>query len=532
MKGGAILSAVASAFAAYGSYKTMSGMMKESSAATEEDMIAARRQQRNGALISGAASLGGAIGLAAAQQWPAAIMMGVSSLTSLYQAFDAWGRESLSLAEKLELNAKQIDKIRNESLESKSEIKSLQDIIKKTNELEKAQYNSAEAYQELIDYRNQIADQFPDLVSGFDAEGNALINTTAAYQQANAEIITYQDNLVKTKQLEQERLLTTATTFSKLLQNQNFGSFTQLVDDQLYTTAFKNVTINGQEYTDDELKQIIQLNIDASQDDLDEEGLSIILDKYRDILEKLQKGLSEEPSTATLEESLTDTSLIEWLNLQQMQYTEVVTISNLGDRKPQEISSSVKEQSLTEWYQHVFQTFPAQVDKIINGFDPTTLKEVVKISKDIPLLYAYNDIIDNEGNFVSSTSPAWWNFINRWQQLLDMEKLIPKETILETNRLGLQSDYFTSFNGKPEEALFLYNHPELFDVYTNLFDKNKLQAYIWESFSNTQSQTSSLPISDDTYNQYSTSNYLTKSQQASNISIAPTYDDDDYNYYY
>ena len=50
--------------------------------------------------------------------------------------------------------------------------------------------------------------------------------------------------------------------------------------------------------------------------------------------------------------------------------------------------------------------------------------------------------------------------------------------------------------------------------------------------SNTQSQTSSLPISDDTYNQYSTSNYLTKSQQASNISIAPTYDDDDYNYYY
>ena len=42
-------------------------------------------------------------------------------------------------------------------------------------------YQDNEAYQEWIDYQNQLVDQYPQLLAMYDAEGNAVINTSDAY---------------------------------------------------------------------------------------------------------------------------------------------------------------------------------------------------------------------------------------------------------------------------------------------------------------------------------------------------------------
>lgn len=84
-----------------------------------------------------------------------------------------------------ELNTKatleRIEKLKQESLVQKNEVKQLSSTINKLEELEEAKYSSNEAYQEWLDYKQQIADSYPELIKSYTAEGEAVIDLGDAY---------------------------------------------------------------------------------------------------------------------------------------------------------------------------------------------------------------------------------------------------------------------------------------------------------------------------------------------------------------
>ena len=63
------------------------------------------------------------------------------------------------------------------------EARNLKQTIDNLNKLKKAHLDSAEAEQEFIDAQNSAAEQFPQLVTGFDEWGNAVIDLEAAENQ-------------------------------------------------------------------------------------------------------------------------------------------------------------------------------------------------------------------------------------------------------------------------------------------------------------------------------------------------------------
>ena len=69
----------------------------------------------------------------------------------------------------------------NTYLQKKNDYTSYQDEINKLKELKKARYDSKEANEEYIESSNRIAEQHPELVTSFDAEGNAVLDLAASY---------------------------------------------------------------------------------------------------------------------------------------------------------------------------------------------------------------------------------------------------------------------------------------------------------------------------------------------------------------
>lgn len=83
-------------------------------------------------------------------------------------------------SEKIERLTKEAEELKNIRLEVKDTEKNLTSGINKVRELEEARYESAEAAEEYQTAVDQLADAFPELISGFDGANNIIIDITNA----------------------------------------------------------------------------------------------------------------------------------------------------------------------------------------------------------------------------------------------------------------------------------------------------------------------------------------------------------------
>lgn len=125
--------------------------------------------------LSGGISTIAGIGLGIVGQWQYAIPMLLSGIPSLIDGI------IYTTEEKLENATKKAEELNNEALKKKSEYKDLKNQTTELKRLEEARYDSAEAMQEYLDYSNQMADTYPELIGYIDAEGNSIIDLANSY---------------------------------------------------------------------------------------------------------------------------------------------------------------------------------------------------------------------------------------------------------------------------------------------------------------------------------------------------------------
>ena len=101
-----------------------------------------------------------------------AVLVLVNAISTLYETSE----------EKLERLKKEAEDSKNTYIIKKDDLKNFDNAIKKYEELEKKQYDGAEAKEAFLKSSNDIAEQFPELISGYDAEGNAIVDLTNKYE--------------------------------------------------------------------------------------------------------------------------------------------------------------------------------------------------------------------------------------------------------------------------------------------------------------------------------------------------------------
>ena len=139
----------------------------------------------------------------------------VAAISSLIQLIPTLSNQIADAEERTKKAREKAEKSNLKRAETAQEVSTLQSGIEKLKDLKKAQYDSAEAQKEYISANNSLAESFPELISGFDEAGNAIIDVTeaelalAAARQRGAKEATEaaQDELETAKEeLNTERL--------------------------------------------------------------------------------------------------------------------------------------------------------------------------------------------------------------------------------------------------------------------------------------------------------------------------------------
>ena len=167
---------------AIGSALSLAGAGLSTWALTMKDSEASTRGmiQSIGGLTSGIGSLVTSIAMIPG---PAGIVLGIiSAITSAMPGLIA-GINDLQHAQELQISAarKAAEEANQEATLAKSEAKNLENVIEKLEKLSEAKNESNEAYQEWLDYVNQVANDYPQLISAYDAENNAVLDMAEAY---------------------------------------------------------------------------------------------------------------------------------------------------------------------------------------------------------------------------------------------------------------------------------------------------------------------------------------------------------------
>jgi len=202
--------------------------------------------------------------------------------------------------EKLERLNKEAEELSNTAKQVKADEKTLQTGIDKVNELKEKRYESAEAAEEYQKAVDDLADSFPQLISGFDSSGNIIIETANAEEMlAAARQKTLQatyDAAVGEQKANQQKMLTTANEIKNL--NNRSGEITDnsfSFDDTANSTRLADRAYGmlrnamGGFLNFDEVGQYLEgiLNQDTSADYLrdivERSGAKIDLDQIKDI---------------------------------------------------------------------------------------------------------------------------------------------------------------------------------------------------------------------------------------------------------
>lgn len=100
--------------------------------------------------------------------------------TGLAEAFDIF---QVNAQEAIANLKTEVENTNNERIKSKNDFQTLTNYQKKWEALSKVQYQSAENQQEFINLQNEIAANYPELISYMDKEGNYVVDLTNAYQR-------------------------------------------------------------------------------------------------------------------------------------------------------------------------------------------------------------------------------------------------------------------------------------------------------------------------------------------------------------
>ena len=207
---------------------------------------------RGGAqLLAGGAQIGGAVASAIAGNWPAAISMALQSVPTLIAAIDDLRNKEDKYIAAL---GEKIKKQEQEVLVAKNEAKTLAQSVQKLEQLRDAQYTSNEAYEEYIEYQNTLADQYPQIVAAYDAQGNAILDYAATYTTLSEAIQTAIDKEVILAQIridrENAKIAKTKTIIDDLT-----GAITiNAYDDSITTHSGKHLDA-GASYTGNVLQR-------------------------------------------------------------------------------------------------------------------------------------------------------------------------------------------------------------------------------------------------------------------------------------
>lgn len=98
-----------------------------------------------------------------------------SLISGLVQVFDAI---HYTIEEKIADLEEELTDLNNDALLKKNKYKTLESSIEKYNRLSEAQYDSAEAAQEYQEAASSLAEEYPELIKSYDAQGNAIIDAS------------------------------------------------------------------------------------------------------------------------------------------------------------------------------------------------------------------------------------------------------------------------------------------------------------------------------------------------------------------
>lgn len=122
--------------------------------------------------LSGAGNLASGIAQIASGSY---ITGAFSLISGMAQVFDA---VNYTIEEKIADLEKELTDLNNDALLKKNAYKSLNSSIEKYKKLEEAQYDSADAAQEFQEAASSLAEEYPELIKSYDAQGNAIINAS------------------------------------------------------------------------------------------------------------------------------------------------------------------------------------------------------------------------------------------------------------------------------------------------------------------------------------------------------------------
>lgn len=122
--------------------------------------------------LSGAGNLASGVAQIASGSY---ITGAFSLISGMAQVFDA---VNYTIEEKIADLEKELTDLNNDALLKKNAYKSLNSSIEKYKKLEEAQYDSADAAQEFQEAANSLAEEYPELIKSYDAQGNAIIDAS------------------------------------------------------------------------------------------------------------------------------------------------------------------------------------------------------------------------------------------------------------------------------------------------------------------------------------------------------------------
>lgn len=122
--------------------------------------------------LSGTGNLASGIAQMATGQY---ITGAFSLISGAAQIFDAF---NYTIEEKIADLEKELTDLNNDALLKKNKYKTFETSLEKYEKLKDAQYDSAEAAQEAQEAANSLAEEYPELIKSYDAQGNAIIDAS------------------------------------------------------------------------------------------------------------------------------------------------------------------------------------------------------------------------------------------------------------------------------------------------------------------------------------------------------------------
>ena len=184
-----------------------------------------------GGLLQTGLGIAGAIG-GGPLAWAKAAPMILGGVTQIINGIDLAYENAEERAERLSKTAEELG---NKAKEEKANYNILDRSVNKLRELENARYDSAEAAEEYQTAVDELADKYPQLITGLDEAGNATIEATNLdYELEKARKAAAEATLAAAeaeRQAAQDKLTTAIETKESNIEEQDFSALGSPIED-------------------------------------------------------------------------------------------------------------------------------------------------------------------------------------------------------------------------------------------------------------------------------------------------------------